>query len=60
MADSYQDLKSLGPTIVLEMGPVGRLRVLVLAVLGPEPTAGDPVAELSIHMQVCNFTLGIC
>ena len=50
MADSYQDLKSVEPTIV----QAKQCRLLGAPAV-PVTAAGDPVAELSILMQVCNF-----
>ena len=52
MADSYQDLKSVEPTIV----QAKQCRLLGAPAAVPATAAGDPVAELSILMQVCNFT----
>ena len=51
MADSYQDLKSVEPTIV----QAKQCRLLGAPAAVPATAAGDPVAELSILMQVCNF-----
>ena len=52
MADSYQDLKSVEPTIA----QAKQCRLLVAPAV-PATAVGDPVAELSILMQVCNFEI---